>query len=77
VLAACAVVGGYSEAVRVGIIDYILSDAYKKVWEEYANGEWRRNFWKLWKLREEKGGRNCSDPLPEDVLSMDIWTLHY
>ena len=60
-LAACAVVGSYTEPVRV----------------EYANSEWRRNFWKLWMLKEKHGGQACSDPLPDEVLSMDIWTLHY
>ena len=67
--------GGFKEAERVGILDYYNSSAYKDIWEEYANGEWRQNFWQLWQLKESHGAKVCSMELPDQVLEMGIWKI--
>ncbi len=67
--------GGFTEAERVGIIDYIMSDGYKQIWESYADGEWRDTFWTLWTLKQKYGGRSCASALPNEVLALDIWEL--
>jgi hypothetical protein len=73
--AACALVGGFKEATRIGIIDYIRSDSYEDTWGAYAHGEWKETFWKLWTLKQAHGDRCCAGPLPDQVRELDIWTL--
>ena len=74
-LAACAVLGGFQEAYRVGILDYIMSQDYQKVWQDYADTEWLETFWELWTQKSKNGMTSCASAIPDSVQKMAIWNL--